>query len=258
MKNRYTALVALTLMCAGLGTSFAQQATVPDQKPAAAGSQKALEFKKQVVKTLSLKYLLYTPDDYGKDPQKKWPVMLFLHGSGESGDDLEKVKTHGPPKLISKGKAFPFIVISPQCPDARTGWDPEALNGLLDEVIAHYSVDLDRVYLTGLSMGGYGTWALASDSPQRFAAIAPICGGGTPRRMARRLRTMPIWVFHGAKDGTVPIKEDQDMVDALKAVGNDVKFTIYPDADHDSWTATYDNPELYTWLLDHKRAAKAP
>ncbi len=249
------ALVCAVLMGTLSGASRAQQtAQSVAQKPVVPDTQKALEFKKQIVKNISLKYLLYTPEDYGKDPQKKWPLMLFLHGSGESGDDLQKVKTHGPPKLIAQGKSFPFIIVSPQCPDARAGWDPEALNGLLDDVIAHYSVDEDHVYLTGLSMGGYGTWALASESPHRFAAIAPICGGGSnPRRVARRLRSMPIWIFHGGKDPTVPIKEAQDMVDALKAVGSDVKFTVYPDAGHDSWTVTYDNPDLYTWFLEHKR-----
>jgi len=253
MKMLRCLLVGAALVLALSGSGRAQQTATP-AKPAVPDTQKALEFKKQVVKEITLKYLLYTPEDYGKDAQKKWPLMLFLHGSGESGDDLQKVKTHGPPKLISQGKAFPFIVVSPQCPDARHGWDPEALNLLLDDVIAHYSVDEDHVYLTGLSMGGYGTWALASQSPQRFAGIAPICGGGNPRSMARRLRNMPIWVFHGGKDPTVPIKEAQDMVDALKALGSDVKFTVYPDAGHDSWTVTYDNPDLYTWFLEHKRA----
>jgi predicted peptidase len=221
------------------------------------GEQKAQTFTKQVVKTYSYKYLLYLPADYGKDTTKRWPLMLFLHGSGESGDDLEKVKAHGPPMLLSKGKELPFIVVSPQCPSASVGWIPEALNLLLDEVEKNVRVDTERVYLTGLSMGGYGTWALASETPGRFAAIAPICGGGNPRRMARRLKGTPIWVFHGAKDGTVPIKESQDMVDALKAAGNDVKFTVYPDADHDSWTATYNNPDLFTWLLEHKKPQPA-
>jgi predicted peptidase len=254
MKLKYYALACAAIVLSLCGRANAlQDAASATQKPVSPDTQKAFEFKKQIVKNIALKYLLYTPEDYGKDPLKKWPLMLFLHGSGESGDDVQKVKTNGPPKLIAQGKQFPFIVVSPQCPDARVGWDPEALNGLLDDVISHYTVDDDRIYLTGLSMGGYGTWALASESPKRFAAIAPICGGGNPRRMARRLKTMPIWVFHGAKDGTVPVKEDQEMVDALKAVGSDVKFTIYPDADHDSWTVTYNNPELYTWLLDHKR-----
>ena len=252
MNRTVAKLLAVALFAFTYQGVQAQQATTSAQTPAS--TQKPLEFSKQITKTISSKYLLYAPTDYGKDSAKKWPLILFLHGSGESGDDLEKVKTHGPPKLIAHGKEFPFIVVSPQCPSPRVGWDTEVLNGLLDDVIAHYSVDQDRVYLTGLSMGGYGTWALASDAPQRFAAIAPICGGGTPRRMARRLNKMPIWVFHGGKDPTVPIKEAQDMVDALKAQGSDVKFTVYPEAGHDSWTATYDNPDLYTWFLEHKRS----
>ncbi len=220
-----------------------------------AGEQTPKQFTKQVVKTYSYKYLLYTPADYAKDPAKKWPLILFLHGSGESGSDLNKVKEHGPPMLLSKGKDLPFIVVSPQSPGG--GWLPEALNLLLDEVEQNYRVDTERVYLTGLSMGGYGTWALASETPARFAAIAPVCGGGA-KRMARRLKDTPVWVFHGAKDDTVPIRESQDMVDALKAAGADVKFTIYPDADHDSWTATYNNPELFTWFLQHKKVQPVP
>lgn len=214
-----------------------------------AGSQTPVKFEKQIVKTLKADYLLYLPKDYGKDAGKKWPVLLFLHGSGESGADIEKVKAHGPPKLIAAGKEFPFIVVSPQSPGG--GWNVEVLNNLLDEIIKTHTVDENRIYLTGLSMGGYGTWAWAQDSPKRFAAIAPICGGGMPRR-AYAIRNVPIWVFHGAKDPTVPIKEAEDMVAALKNAGaNDVKFTVYPEAGHDSWTATYDNPELYEWFLKH-------
>lgn len=215
------------------------------------GSQSAAKFEKQIVKTLKADYLLYLPKDYGKEADKRWPLMIFLHGSGESGSDVEKVKTHGPPKLIAAGKEFPFIVVSPQSPGG--GWNVEVLNGLLDEIVSKYKVDEDRVYLTGLSMGGYGTWAWVQDTPRRFAAIAPICGGGNPRRV-RALKNMPIWVFHGAKDPTVPIKEAQDMVDALKrADAAEVKFTIYPEAGHDSWTETYNNPGLYDWFLKHTR-----
>ena len=232
------------LFAAALLTPFAAFAQTP-------GSQSPVKFEKQIVKTLKADYLLYLPKDYGKEAGKKWPLMFFLHGSGESGDDIEKVKAHGPPKLIAAGKEFPFIVVSPQSPGG--GWNVEVLNGLLDDILKTYTVDTDRIYLTGLSMGGYGTWAWALDSPKRFAAIAPICGGGTPRR-ARALKEMPIWVFHGAKDPTVPVKESEAMVEALKSAGaSEVKFTVYPDAGHDAWTATYDNPELYEWLLKHSR-----
>jgi predicted peptidase len=217
-----------------------------------AGEQNAQNFEKTITKVVKANYLLYLPKDYGKEADKKWPLILFLHGSGESGSDIEKVKMHGPPKLVAGGKEFPFVIVSPQSPASRIGWPVETLNILLDEILQKYSVDPDRVYLTGLSMGGFGTWAFASANPERFAAIAPICGGGDPFR-ARRMKDLPIWVFHGAKDPTVPIKMSEDMVEALKKAGADVKFTVYPEAGHDSWTATYDNPELYTWFLEHTR-----
>lgn len=231
---------------------IAQGAPTQAQQPQA-GTQQAQAFEKQVVHVLSLKYLLYLPKEYGKEADKKWPLMVFLHGSGERGSDLEKVKTHGPPKLIAAGKEFPFLVVSPQAPE-RGGWDVETLNGMLDEVMAKYNVDPDRVYLTGLSMGGGGTWAWATANPERFAAIAPICGFGSPFS-ARRLKNVPAWVFHGEKDPTVPVKESHLMVDAMQAAGGDVKLTLYPNAGHDSWTETYNNPELYTWFLSHVRHA---
>ena len=249
MKFRMVSVLVL-----GMTLAFAGSVRADD---VAAGQQKSQVLEKTVVKVLKVNYLLYLPKDYGKDKSKKWPLVVFLHGSGESGSDVEKVKTHGPPKLVAAGKEFPFILVSPQAPVfPRRGWDVETLNAMLDDVLAKYAVEQDQVYLTGLSMGGYGTWAWASANPERFAAIAPICGGGDARMTSRRLRSMPIWVFHGAKDPTVPIQESEQMVAELKKIGNpEVKFTVYPEAGHDSWTVTYDNPELYTWLLSHKRPA---
>ena len=174
-------------------------------------------------------------------------MILFLHGAGERGDDLEKVKVHGPPKLVEQGQHLPFIVVSPQCP-LDDWWLPAQLIDLVDQISAQHRVDPDRIYLTGLSMGGYGTWATAIEYPDRFAAIAPICGGGDPEDV-ERITHIPTWVFHGAKDPVVPLQRSEVMVDALKERGADVKFTVYPEADHDSWTATYDNPEFYEWLL---------
>ncbi|MCL5096415.1 MAG: prolyl oligopeptidase family serine peptidase [Candidatus Omnitrophica bacterium] len=197
-----------------------------------------------------MNYLLSLPSDYDKS-NKSWPLVLFLHGAGESGNDLEKVKTHGPPKLVEANGPFPFILVSPQ--SHGRGWNVEVLNALLDSVIEQYRVDKDRVYLTGLSMGGFGTWSLAAAHPEKFAAIAPICGGGNPAD-AKKLAKLPIWVFHGAKDTTVPIKRSEEMVDAIKAEDGSPKFTVYPDAGHDSWTATYNNPEFYQWLLAQRRA----
>jgi predicted peptidase len=219
---------------------------------AEAPKQQAAKFEKQV--PVMLNYLLYLPDDY--DAKDAWPLVVFLHGAGERGDDLEKVKVHGPPKLIEQGKAFPAIVISPQCPAGRW-WHAQVLEltALVDEIAAQYKVDEDRVYLTGLSMGGFGTWALAAYTPERFAALVPICGGGEVLA-ARALTKTPIWVFHGAKDPIVPLARSETMVEGLKRLKAEPKFTVYPDAAHDSWTATYDNPEVWEWLFAQQRPAR--
>jgi predicted peptidase len=198
---------------------------------------------------VQMDYLLYLPKDYYK--QEAWPLVLFLHGAGERGDDLELVKKHGPPKLIGEGKEFPVIIVSPQC-RKDVWWEPIELTALLDEVIKSHKVDEDRIYVTGLSMGGFGTWRLAAFTPHRIAAIAPICGGGEPY-WARRFSHLPTWAFHGAKDKGVPLERSQKMIDALKEKGGDPKLTVYPDAAHDSWTETYNNPEFYEWLLAQKR-----
>lgn len=180
--------------------------------------------------------------------------MLFLHGAGERGDDVNRVALHGPPALIKNGELdFPGIVISPQC--ARDHWwtGPEellALEALLDDIEANYRVDSKRIYLTGLSMGGFGSWA--TQSPERFAAVVPVCGGGD-LLMARRLNALPIWVFHGAKDRVIGVERSEQMVDALKAKGGNPRFTVYPEVGHDSWVQAYADPELYQWLLEQSR-----
>jgi len=212
------------------------------------------KFQQTLKKTVSLNYLLHLPQDYSTS-KKDYPLILFLHGAGERGDDLELVKIHGIPKIVEQQKDFPFIAISPQCPIDRWWVDPwliEALNALVDKITGKYRVDESRVYLTGLSMGGFGTWALSMMYPEKFAAIAPICGGGMPW-MAFRIKDVPVWAFHGAKDPVVPIQRSEEIVEALKKVGGNIKFTIYPDAGHDSWTETYNNPELYQWFLEHQK-----
>lgn len=218
-------------------------------EPDLAGKQQAMIHKVEVKRMMDCRYLLYLPERY--ESQTCWPLVLFLHGAGERGDDLERVKKHGPPKLIAQGKQFPFIVLSPQCPGDRW-WDIEMLIGLLDTIERDYKVDRDRIYVTGLSMGGFGTWALACAQPDRFAAIAPICGGGEPKDVGR-IRHLPTWVFHGDADTVVAFARSQEMVDSLKAAGSSVKFTVYPGVGHDSWTETYDSPALYEWFLSHRR-----
>lgn len=200
-------------------------------------------------KPIDQRYLVYLPNDY--EQQEQWPLMLFLHGAGERGNDLDLVKVHGPPKLIEAGESFPFIVIAPQV-ELGGRWTIEFMDEVLADVMSKYKVDGNRIYLTGLSMGGYGTWAMAIAYPDRFAAIAPICGGGDPDRLSV-LASVPAWVFHGAKDLVVPLKKSREMVDALKAAGGEVQFTIYPEAGHDSWTETYNDPQLYEWMLEQER-----
>jgi predicted peptidase len=164
------------------------------------------------------------------------------------------VKNEGLPALIEQRRTFPFVIVSPQCPtNAAWVWQLDSLTALLDEVTARYKIDPDRVSVTGLSMGGFGTWALAAHSPERFAAIVPICGGGEPTSMVR-LKRLPIWTFHGALDEIVPLARTQELVDALRKAGGNVKFTIYPELEHDSWTVTYENPDVWQWLLAQRRA----
>jgi predicted peptidase len=176
--------------------------------------------------------------------------LFFLHGAGERGDDLDLVKVHGPPKLIEAGQSFPFIIVSPQVPTDEW-WSPDIVKWITSYIIENYSVDTSRVYLTGLSMGGYGTWATAIKYPDIYAAIAPICGGGDPTK-AESLKDIPIWVFHGDADPIVPISRSEEMYEALKPYEN-IEFTVYPGVEHDSWTETYENPKLYEWFLRHSK-----
>jgi predicted peptidase len=205
-----------------------------------------------VTRKVRFDYLLFIPDAAARNPGKKWPAILFLHGSGERGTNLMQVTTHGPPKIVQTSPNFEFIVLSPQCPPDRRGWDVEALAALVKTAVKELPIDPDRFYLTGLSMGGFGSWALAAAHPELFAAVVPICGGGNPAD-APKLKNLPIWVFHGAKDTTVPLKKSQEMVQALNDVNGHASLSVYPEAGHDSWTQTYDNPELYIWLLKQKR-----
>ena len=244
-----SAIFWLTAMAGAAEKDSSKQGT-----PKQTSKQQARKFEKQITLTARFDYLLFLPREY-ETSDKAWPLILFLHGAGETGSDLEKVKIHGPPKIVESQPEFPFIVVSPQSP--RRGWNAEYLNVLLDEILSSYRVDRDRVYLTGLSMGGSGTWDLASLYPERFAAIVPICGTGDPNT-AEQLKDLPVWVFHGAKDTGVPLSRSKSMVEAFEKAGGNVRFTVYPDAGHDSWTETYANPELYRWLLQQKRGEGKP
>jgi predicted peptidase len=224
------------------------------------GAQTPQAFEAALTRAVNLKYLLYLPQDYDATAKKRWPLLLFLHGAGERGTNLSQVAVHGPPKLIKQGTHFPFLVVSPQCPNNQR-WQDDALLGLLDQVTEKYSVDTNRVWLSGLSMGGYGSWSLASKYPERFAAVAPICGGGeiidvllSNRRQQAGFKTFGIWAFHGGKDPVVPLSESERMVAAFKRAGcPEVELTVYPEAGHDSWTEAYNDARLWEWFQKHGR-----
>jgi predicted peptidase len=201
-----------------------------------------------------LNYLLFLPKNY--TDKQKWPLIFFLHGAGERGSDPELLKQHGIPKVVEEKPDFEFIAVAPQCPLGMwwPQYDAAVFDGLLNSVIAAHSVDTSRLYLTGISMGGYGTWHYAIACPDRFAAVVPICGGGDPFKVCA-LKDVPVWVFHGARDSVVLPRESVKMVDALKECGGKVKFTLYSNSDHDSWTRTYNSPRLYEWMLEQKRGA---
>lgn len=204
-----------------------------------------------------LNFLLFIPTCGAAKTEAGFPLLLFLHGAGERGDNIEAVKVHGPPMLVEteQKETWPFLTVSPQCPEGKY-WSPEQLLQLLDYVVANYPVDPDRVYVTGLSMGGFGTWMLLALDPARFAAAAPICGGGDPGQ-AENMLDVPIWVYHGASDSVVPVELSEAMVKAIwEKGGKNIKLTEYPGVDHNSWTRTYANPEFYKWLLKQKRGAK--
>lgn len=207
-------------------------------------------FNKEVYRTVTFGYLLQFPADYDAGNSEGYPLLLFLHGSGERGTNLELVEKQGPPK-VARDMDLPFIIVSPQCPEG-TWWDVDDLKVLVDEIVAAYPIDPSRLYITGLSMGGYGTWEMLMKYPNLFAAAIPVCGGGYAAR-ARLIRDIPIWAFHGQKDEVVPIDNSQRIVDALKKLDADITFTIYPEAGHDAWTETYQNPDIYTWLLKHSK-----
>ncbi|HAM70928.1 MAG TPA: phospholipase [Verrucomicrobiales bacterium] len=214
-------------------------------------------FRPKAAARIPIRYLLYLPQGYSR--RQAWPLILFLHGSGERGNDLGQVTRHGIPKQISEGRQMPFIVVSPQCPEGMV-WEDLPLMALLDTIEKDHRVDPSRIYVTGLSMGGYGTWDLVIRHPERFAAAAPVCGGGSTVRLIllsaedrKALQKVGIWAFHGESDDVVGFQESERLVAAIKAAGGTAKLTRYPKVGHDSWVQAYNDPALLPWFLEHKR-----
>jgi len=222
--------------------------------PLITAGQTPKSFMGEITLKVGYNYLLTLPAGYETETTKKWPLLIFLHGAGERGDNLELLKMHGPPKLIAAGKKFDAIVISPQVP-VKNIWNEHGVKALTDEIVRTHRVDTARIYLTGISMGGFGTWDTALAYPDTFAAIAPICGGaGVGFVMAERLKDLPCWIFHGDKDAAVSVEFSTRMHKALQKAGSQAKLTIYPGVGHDSWTQTYESAEFWEWLLSQRKA----
>ncbi|MDX1332255.1 MAG: prolyl oligopeptidase family serine peptidase [Robiginitalea sp.] len=201
----------------------------------------------------SLEYFLYYPPEYPTKTNEKFPLLLFLHGGGESGASLEQVRKNGLPKLISEGAEFPFMILAPQNPHKKQWWNIRAVMALLEKVISDNRVDRSRIYLTGLSRGGNACWELATQFPDTFAAMAVVCGM-TPVPYAHWIdRNLPIWVFHGTEDPVIPFSESREMVEKLQKMGYQVTLTAYEGVGHNSWERAYKEEGLYDWFLEHSR-----
>lgn len=220
-------------------------------------------------------FRIFTPKGWSR--KRHWPVILFLHGAGERGDDnMAQTRVGIGPAILRQRDSFPAVVVLPQCPKNRWWTEPDmqalALKAL-DQTSKEFKGDSKRTYLTGLSMGGYGSWVMAADNPKKFAALAVICGGVRPPprislpqgsfglassadpygEVAGRIRKTPVWIFHGGADPVVPVSESRKMVEALKAKIGNTRYNEYEGVGHNSWDRAYAEPELFTWLLSQKK-----
>ena len=238
------ALAFMMAACTGIGPLHA----APAATPLVAG-----QHAQPPVTADGYEYQLHLPPGAARaEPdEERWPLMIFLHGSGERGSDIAKVKVHGPPQIADRDPAFPFILVSPQLP-AEQDWDLARLDALLDHALATLPVDPARIYLTGLSRGGHASWRWAAAAPGRFAAVAPVAGRGDPAT-ACALTDVPIWALHGDRDDVVTPEGSFAMARAIRACGGrKSRLTIYPDLGHNAWDPAYDDPALYLWLLSHR------
>jgi len=209
--------------------------------------------EREVMVSETLEYYLYFPPDYDQSSEAKFPLLLFLHGGGESGGALDMLQKNGPPKLLAEGKDFPFLILAPQNPHKQKWWNVRAVMKLLESVVEENRVDPDRLYLTGLSRGGNACWEIATQFPETFAAMAVVCGM-TPLPYAHWVdKSMPIRVFHGTEDPVIAFSESEEMVRKLQEMGYNVELTAYTGVGHNSWEKAYLEEDLYTWFLQHSK-----
>ncbi|MEW4448253.1 hypothetical protein [Qipengyuania sp. JC766] len=250
---RLAILAPLALAIAGCAGMTSASANPAPDAPLVAG-----QFPQAPVEEGGYEWQLHVPRALAaQDPEdrKLWPLMIFLHGSGERGSDVARVKVHGPPKVADADPDFPFILISPLLPSDED-WNIEKLRAILDRALQSHPVDPDRIYLTGLSRGGHATWRWAAQEPGLFAAIAPVAGRGD-EATACNLTEIPVWAFHGDRDDVVVPEGSFAMSRAIRACGGRrSRLTIYPDLGHNSWDPAYADPALYLWLLKHRKMSE--
>lgn len=206
-------------------------------------------FKKEIKTTIDIRYVLQLPENQ----KVKFPLMVFLHGSGERGNDLEMVKNHSPFTYRNLMKTD-VAILAPQCPE-NTWWDSNEIYELIKSIASTYNVDKSRIYLTGLSMGGWGTWKLATEHPELFAAVAPVCGVTDIEiyKNVEVLKNTPLHIFHGALDDIVAPNMSIEVYQKLKKVNPNCNLTIFPNDNHNSWDSTYSDPKFYEWLFAQKK-----
>ncbi len=200
-------------------------------------------------------YLTYLPQKYDSTRHKQWPLIIYLHGKSACGSDLDKVRRYGLPFFTDKGMQLDAVAVSPQCPLGKNWTSDNWLDPFLKEVTKKYRIDTCRIYLTGMSLGGFGTWGLAIKYPHRFAAIAPLCGGGKPQFVCA-IKDVPVWALHGDQDEQVPIRRSEEMIDALRKCGGNPKFTVLKGFPHDIHR-TYGDENLYKWMLQYSLNKRA-
>lgn len=214
----------------------------------------------QYPKDVHYHYLSYLPKEYDADPAKKWPLIIYLHGGSDRGTDLKKLYASGIPDQIYRGRDFPFIIIAPQCPEHIRWSTDNWFENLYQEITGKYRIDPNRVYLTGLSLGGSGTWYIAEKYRDLFAAIAPISGFTSHLDYidshADQLMDLPIWAFHGKIDNVVAFEETERMIKKLEGKNKDLKFSAEPEVGHWIHWQVYPNQELYDWFLKYKKSKK--
>lgn len=262
-------------ICVAMGLLPGAAGAATGSKPAAPKQETGFLNRRIVVRGVTYRFQVYLPEEYRKNDKRQWPIILFLHGRGERGEEgMWQTQVGLPLRVRDHPERWPFIVVMPQCAYPHFWTDPDMLRmamATLDREAAEFHTDSARTYLTGLSMGGYGAWELAKLYPRRWAAIAIAAGGPfwsyaperwreantLPEEYARAVGRTPMWLFHGSDDHVVPERESELMYNALKADGGHVRLWVYQGLHHDCWTRAYNEPELPRWLLSHRLGVRA-